>query len=75
MDAIQSSSHPALNLLETAVSSARSGFAGAFSTVNEYERALIRQRRAQGRYDQSMLPVLMFIGCAIVIAALAMWLD
>src|SRR4051812_46773044 len=75
MDAIRTGSHSALNLLETAVSSARSGFASMFSTVDEYERALIRQRRAQGRYDQSMLPVLTFIGWATVIAVRALWFD
>jgi hypothetical protein len=75
MDAIRNSSDTALHLLERAVTSARSGFACMFSTSDEYELALIRQRRAEGRYDQSLLPVLMFIACATVISAVALWFD
>ena len=41
-----------------------------FSTSEEYEAALIVERRAQGRYDQrrTRWPAIMFIGCAFVIA-------
>jgi len=38
--------------LEAAAASARAGFACMFSTSEEYETALISERRAQGRYDR-----------------------
>ena len=43
----------ALMSLEAAAASARGGFACLFSTADEYETALIAERRAQGRYTQS----------------------
>ena len=43
--------HAALMSLEAAAVSARSGFACMFSNSDEYETALITERRAQGRYD------------------------
>ena len=41
-----------------------------FSSSEEFERALITERRAQGRYDQrrTRWPAIMLIGCAMVIA-------
>ena len=56
--------------LEAAAASARGGFACMFSSSEEFERALITERRAQGRYDQrrTRWPAIMFIGCAMVIA-------
>ena len=42
----------ALMSLEAAAASARGGFACMFSTSDEYETALITERRAQGRYDR-----------------------
>ncbi|WP_128926045.1 hypothetical protein [Bradyrhizobium guangxiense] len=57
--------------LEAAAASARSGFACLFSTADEYESALIGERRAQGRYTQSRrsyCPVGLFVGCALVVA-------
>jgi hypothetical protein len=42
----------ALTSLEAAATLARGGFACMFSTPDEYETALLTQRRAQGRYDQ-----------------------
>ena len=57
--------------LEAAAASARSGFACLFSTADEYERALISERRAQGRYTQShrsYWPVALFVGCALIVA-------
>lgn len=42
--------HSALVALEAAAISARSGFGCMFSSSDEYETALITQRRAQGRY-------------------------
>lgn len=56
--------------LEAAAASARGGFACLFSTADEYERALITERRAQGRYTQSRSywPLAMFAGCALIVA-------
>ena len=41
-----------------------------FSTSEEYEMALIRERRAQGHYDRhrTRWPAIMFIGCAMTVA-------
>ena len=60
----------ALMSLEAAAVSARGGFACLFSTSNEYETALITERRAQGRYDapRSRWPLVMFAGCALMVA-------
>ena len=43
--------------LEAAAASARGGFACMFSTSDEYETALITERRAQGRYDAAPQPL------------------
>jgi hypothetical protein len=70
------SSHAALMSLEAQAASARSGFACMFSTSDEYETALITQRRAQGRYDRpSLWPTVMFIGCALIVAGTALLLN
>jgi hypothetical protein len=55
--------------LEAAAASARGGFGCMFSSSDEYEMALIRERRAQGRYDRprSRWPAAMFLGCALVV--------
>src|SRR5436309_3297531 len=57
--------HAALVSLEAAAASARSGFACMFSSSDEFETALISQRRAQGRYapPRNRWPMLMFVGC------------
>jgi hypothetical protein len=67
----------ALLSLEADASSARSGFACVFSTADEYERALITQRRAQGRYGRphGPWPTLMFIGCALMLVGFALILK
>jgi hypothetical protein len=59
----------ALLSLEADAASARSGFACLFSTSDEYEIALIGERRAQGRYarPRSLWPVIRFIGCALTV--------
>ena len=44
------SANSTLTSLEAAAASARGGFACLFSTSDEYETALISERRAQGRY-------------------------
>ena len=55
--------------LEAAATSARGGFACMFSSSEEFETALITERRAQGRYDQrrTRWPAILFIGCAMMV--------
>jgi hypothetical protein len=61
----------ALLSLEADAVSARGGFACMFSTADEYESALIAERRAQGRYGRATnpWPIAMFIGCALAMMA------
>lgn len=56
--------------LEATVTAARGGFACMFSNSDEYESALIRERRAQGRYGQPRRnwPVALFVGSALMLA-------
>jgi hypothetical protein len=63
--------------LEVAATSARGGFGCLFSTSEEYESALIDQRRAQGRYGQrrSLWPVIMFLGCAMMLAGTVLLMN
>jgi hypothetical protein len=70
-------SHAALMSLEAAAESARGGFACMFSTSDEYETALITQRRAQGRYDQrrSRWPIVIVVGCALIVAGTVLLLN
>jgi hypothetical protein len=67
----------ALMSLEADAASARGGFACLFSNADEFETAVISERRAQGRYDQrrSLWPILMFIGCAMLIGGSALLLG
>ena len=48
-----------------------------FSTSDEYETALIRERRAQGRYDQprSRWPAVMFVGCTLMVVGAVLLLN
>ena len=48
---------------------ARSGFGCMFPRPDEYETALITERRAQGRYDGPRInwPMLAFIGCCLMV--------
>jgi hypothetical protein len=68
------SSQAALMSLEAAATSARGGFGCMFSTSEEFETALITERRAQGRYDQRRMrwPAILFIGCALMVAGTAL---
>jgi hypothetical protein len=78
MDSIrQSNPQAALMSLEAAAASARGGFACMFSTSEEYELALITERRAQGRYDQRRRrwPAILFVGCALAVAGTALLLN
>ena len=67
----------ALMALEAAAISARGGFACLFSSSDEYETALISERRAQGHYGRqaSRWPTVMFVGCALLVVAAVMLLD
>jgi hypothetical protein len=58
-----------LSSLEAAAISARGGFACLFSTAEEYEAALISERRASGRYNARLnrWPAIMFIGCVMMV--------
>jgi hypothetical protein len=71
------STHAALMSLEAAAASARGGFACMFSTSEEYETALITERRAQGRYQQrrSRWPMVMFLGGTLVVAGTVLLLN
>jgi hypothetical protein len=71
------SSRAALTSLEAAATLARGGFACMFSTSDEYETALIIQRRSQGRYGQlrSPWPAVMFIGCALMVAGTVLFMT
>jgi hypothetical protein len=66
--------HATLISLEAAAASARGGFACVFSTSDEYETALITERRAQGRYAASRghWPKVMFAGCVLMVAGAVM---
>jgi hypothetical protein len=59
----------ALMSLEALAASARGGFACMFSTADEYETALIAERRAQGRYDRphKSWPTVMLVGCTLMV--------
>jgi hypothetical protein len=67
----------ALMALEAAAASARGGFACMFSSSDEYETALILERRAQGRYDRPSRrwPAVMFLGCALMLAGTVLLLN
>jgi hypothetical protein len=78
MDTTRSqNAHATLMSLEAAATSARGGFACTFSTSDEYETALITERRAQGRYDlpRSRLPVVIFLGCTLMVAGAVLLLS
>jgi hypothetical protein len=67
----------ALLSLEADAASARGGFACLFSTADEYESALISERRAQGRYarPKNLWPLAVFGGCTVLMLATALLLG
>jgi hypothetical protein len=67
----------ALLSLEADAASARGGFACVFSTSDEYESALISERRAQGRYGRakSKWPLVLFCGCTLLMLGTALFLS
>jgi hypothetical protein len=69
----QGSSQTALLMLDVAAQAARSSFACMFSTSDEYEAALIAERRAEGRYRPSRFwPITMFVGCGLTAAGVVL---
>src|SRR6202167_264999 len=78
MDTTRSqNAHTALMSLEATAVSARAGFACMFSSSDEYESALIAERRAQGRYHQSRnyWPIVMFAGASLAVAGSVLLLN
>jgi hypothetical protein len=74
----RSNPQAALMALEAAAAKARGGFACMFSSSDEYETALITERRAQGLYDRHkrrFWPVLMLVGCALMVAGTVLLLS
>ena len=71
------SAHAALISLEAAAAATRGGFACMFSTSDEFETALISERRAQGRYAQrrGRWPVIMLFGCTLLMAGTVLLLN
>jgi hypothetical protein len=69
--------HAALMSLEAAAVSARGGFACMFSNSDEYETALITERRAQGRYGRAKrrMPLVLFAGCTLLVAGTVLLLN
>ena len=70
MDSIRTRNpQAALMSLEAAAASARGGFACMFSSSEEFETALISERRAQGRYEQrrTRWPAILFVGFALMV--------
>jgi len=61
--------HSAMMSLEADAVSARSGFACLFSDSDEYETALIAERRAQGRYapPKRHWPVALLLGVMLMV--------
>jgi hypothetical protein len=67
----------ALTSLDEMAMAARSGFACLFSTADEYEQAVIMRREADGHYRRAFRPwpVILFIGCVMVMAGTALLLS
>ena len=63
--------------LEADATLARGGFACMFSSSDEYENALISQRRAQGHYQasRSYWPIVMFAGASLAVAGSVLLLN
>ena len=62
-----------LSSLEELAVSVRDDFACMFSTADEYQAALIDQRRAEGRYDRSgHWPIIAFWGCSLALACMVL---
>jgi hypothetical protein len=64
----------ALLSLEAEAISARGGFACMFSTADEFESAVIAERRAQGRYGRATnpWPMLLFVASTLAMMGTAL---
>jgi hypothetical protein len=60
--------------LEADATAARGCFACEFSSSDEYEDALVALRRSEGRYGrpQGVWPLLLFMGCAMIVGGAAL---
>jgi hypothetical protein len=59
--------------LEATVASAGAGFVCLFSSADEYEDALISERRAQGRYGRPGLgPAGLLVGLVLIAVGVAL---
>jgi hypothetical protein len=64
----EDSPRTALMMLDDAAHAARAGFACMFSSADEYEAALIAERRIQGHYATSKFWSVTFaVGCGLTI--------
>jgi hypothetical protein len=63
-----------LSSLEAAMTAARGCFACMFSSSDEYETAVIAERRAMGRYGapRRHWPVGLFIGCVLLMIGIVL---
>jgi hypothetical protein len=66
-----------LQLLDNAVAATGRAFACGFSNADEYEAALIRERRAVGRYREArrssrsgIIAGFVFVACVLLVAKL-----
>ena len=78
MESIRSrNSQSALMSLEADAASAGRGFACLFSDSDEYETALIAERRAQGRYQapRSRWPIVMLLGVLLMVVGTVLLLS
>lgn len=68
------SQRQASDSLEAIAASARNGFACLFSSSDEYEAALIKERRAEGRYRKpSRWPMIAFWAFALTLASVVLF--
>jgi hypothetical protein len=72
----EDSPRTALVMLDEAAHAARAGFACMFSSADEYEAALIAERRTQGHYSvrstSKFWPIALAIGCGLIIVGAAL---
>lgn len=70
----RSKRHSKMLSLEADAMTARSGFACIFSSSDEYERALITERRARGRYARNSWPVIAIAVAVAIAGTVAYWM-
>lgn len=70
----RSKHHSKILSLEADAMTARSGFACIFSSSDEYERALITERRARGRYARNGWPVTAIAVAVAIAGTVVYWM-